>query len=145
MSDPSTSERTTVTEDLHERSLPELMRALANETTTLVRQEIDLAKIELTERGKAAGVGAGMLGGAALFGLGSFLALTTAIVAALALALQVWLAALIVAVVYGIAAYVIAQNGKKELQHATPLAPQTTQTLKEDIEWAKTAAKSATK
>jgi len=140
MADPSALD-----EDLHQRSIPELMKALANETTMLVRQEIELAKTELAERGKAAGAGAGMLGGAALFALGAFFALTAAFVAAIALALPVWLSALIVAVLYGVVAYVVAQSGKKELQHATPLIPQTTQTLKEDIEWAKTAAKSAKK
>ncbi len=134
-----------MTGDLHEQSIPELMRALANETTTLVRQEIELAKTELAERGKAAGAGAGMLGGAALFGLGAFFALTAAIVAAIALVLPVWSSALIVAAIYGVVAYVVAMNGKKELAHATPLVPQTTQTVKEDIEWAKTAAKSVKK
>ena len=132
-------------EELHERSLPELMRELANETTTLVRQEIDLAKVELTERGKTLADGAKMFGGAALFAVGAFLALTAAIIAALALALQVWLAALIVAVVYAIVAYLAVQNGNKSLKQSVPLAPQTTRTVKEDIEWAKTATKSVKK
>jgi hypothetical protein len=60
--------------------------------------------------------------------------------------LQPWAAALIVAVVYGIVAFVLVQNGKKKLHEAAPpLTPKTTQTIKDDIAWAKTQVKSGVK
>jgi hypothetical protein len=85
-----------------------------------------------------------MFGGTALLGLGAFGAFTAFLIAGItALGLHVWLSALIVTIVYGAVAYVLAQTGKKKLHEAAPLIPeQTAQTVKEDIEWAKTRAKS---
>ena len=129
--------------DLRDRPTTELLRELSNQTTTLVRQEIELAKAELTEKGKKAGAGAGMFGGAGIAGLFALAALTTAIIAALDTAMPLWLAALIVAVVYGAIAGVLAMRGKKEIDQATPVAPeQAIDSTKEDVQWAKTRAKS---
>jgi uncharacterized membrane protein YqjE len=129
--------------DLRDRPTTELLRELSNQTTTLVRQEIELAKAELTEKGKKAGTGAGMFGGAGIAGLFALAALTTAIIAALDTAMPLWLAALIVAVVYGAIAGVLAMRGKKEIDQATPVAPeQAIDSTKEDVQWAKTRAKS---
>ncbi len=126
-----------------DRPIGELLRELGDEISTLVRQEIALAKVEIAEKTKPALASAGMFGGTALLGLGAFGALTTCLIALIALKVDVWIAALIVAVVYGLAAYVLAQTGKKKLHQAAPLVPeQTAQTVKEDIEWAKTRAKS---
>jgi hypothetical protein len=127
-----------------DRPIGELLRELGDEISTLVRQEIALAKVEITEKTKPAVASAGMFGGTALLGLGAFGALTAFLIAGItALGLQVWLSALIVTIVYGAAAYVLAQTGKKKLHEAAPLIPeQTAQTVKEDIEWAKTRAKS---
>ncbi|MDB5092151.1 MAG: hypothetical protein JWO85_252 [Candidatus Eremiobacteraeota bacterium] len=126
-----------------DRPIADLMRELGDEVATLVRQEIALAKAEIGEKTKPVAASAGMFGSAALLGLGAFGALTIFLIALLALELQVWAAALIVAVVYGIAAYVLAQSGKKKLHEAAPLAPeQTAQSVKEDIEWVRTRAKS---
>src|SRR4051795_3506309 len=86
--------------DLTGHSTGELLKQLSNETTTLVKQEIDLMKAELAEKAKPAGVGAGMFGGAGLFGIGVFLALTAFFIALLDGALPIWGAALIVAAVY---------------------------------------------
>ncbi len=84
-------------------------------------------------------VGAGMFGAAGLLGLGAFGALTACLIALLATAIDhVWLAALIVALVYAAIAAVLALQGKKKIQQATPPAPQTIETVKEDVEWAKT-------
>lgn len=133
-------------EELKEHSIPDLLRELSNETATLVRQELELAKAELTEKSRPAIASAGMFGATAVLGLGAFGALTAALIALLALAVEVWIAALIVAVVYGIAAFVLAQAGKKKLQEVAPLVPeQAAQSVREDIEWAKTRAKSAGK
>lgn len=130
--------------ELQDRSIPELLKRLSQETTTLVRQEIELAKAEATEKGKQAGVGAGFIGGGTLLGIVAFGALTAAIILALDLAIAGWLAALIVAVVYGAIAGVLAMRGKERLQDAGPPVPeQTVETVKEDARWAKTQARSA--
>jgi hypothetical protein len=129
--------------DLRERPVGELLKQLSHETTTLVRQELDLAKAEMAEKGKQAGKGVGLFSGAGLFGLGAFGALTAAIIAALSTAMDVWLAALIVAAVYGVVAAVLAKSGQSKIKEAAPAAPeQTVQTLKEDVEWAKTQTRS---
>lgn len=123
------------------RQLPtgELVKQLAEETSLLVRQELQLAKAELTQQGKRAGIGIGELGGAGLVALYALGALTACFIAALALVLPVWAAALIVAAVYGAVAGVLALVGRRELkENVPPRTPRTEQTVKEDIEWAKT-------
>ena len=128
---------------LRERPTGELLKELSDHTTSLVKQELDLAKAELAEKGKQAGMGAGMFGGAGLFGVGAFAALTACVIAALATGMDTWLAALIVAVVYGAVAGVLAITGKKKVQEAVPPVPeQAKESVKEDMEWAKTQARS---
>jgi uncharacterized membrane protein YqjE len=129
--------------ELRERPTADLLKELSDHTTTLVKQEIDLAKAELSEKGKKAGLGAGMFGGAGLFGVFAFAALTTCIIAALESPLNLWLAALIVAVVYAVVAGVLALQGRNKVKEAGPPVPeQTTESVKEDVQWAKTRAKS---
>jgi uncharacterized membrane protein YqjE len=129
--------------NLREHGTGELLKELSDHTTTLVRQEIELAKAELGEKGKKAGLGAGMFGGAGLFGLFALAALTTCIIVALDSAMPLWLAALIVAVVYGAIAAVLALQGRNKVQEAGPPVPeQATESVKEDVQWAKTQAKS---
>jgi uncharacterized membrane protein YqjE len=126
-----------------DRPIGELLRELGDEISTLMRQEIALAKVEIAEKVKPAAASAGMFGGTAIFALGAFGALTAFLIALIALAVPVWASALIVTIVYGAIAGVLAMTGKKKLQEAAPLVPeQTAQTVKEDIEWAKTRAKS---
>ncbi len=126
-----------------DRPIGDLLRELGDEISTLVRQEIALAKVEIAEKTKPAIASAGMFGGTALLSLGAFGALTAFLIALGATWMPVWASALIVTVVYGIVAFVLAQTGKKKLHEAAPLVPeQTAQTVKEDIEWAKTRAKS---
>jgi|SRR5215211_1765074 len=133
-----------VHDDLRDRPTGELLKQLSQETTTLVRQELDLAKAEMAQKGKRAGLGAGMFGGAGvsvLLGLG---ALTATAIAALDTAMPLWLAALIVTVIWLALAGVLALTGKTKVQQATPPVPEQTQeSVKEDVEWAKTRAKSA--
>ena len=130
--------------DLSDRPTSELVKQLADQTTSLVRAEVELAKAELAEKGKRAGIGAGMFGGAGVLGFYAFGALTAAAVLALATAVAGWLAALIVAVVYAAVAGVLALTGKNKVQEATPPAPErTVETVKEDVEWVKQSAKSA--
>jgi uncharacterized membrane protein YqjE len=129
--------------NLREHGTGELLKELSDHTTTLVRQEIELAKAELGEKGKKAGLGAGMFGGAGLFGVFALAALTTCIIVALDSAMPLWLAALIVAVVYGAIAAVLALQGRNKVQEAGPPVPeQATESVKEDVQWAKTQAKS---
>lgn len=124
-----------------DRSVPELMRQLSDQTATLVRQELDLAKAELSTKGKKAGLGAGMFGGASLFGVYALGALTACAILALATALDGWLAALIVAAVYGAIAGALALIGKRNVKQGMPPAPeQTIESVKEDVEWTKLRA-----
>jgi uncharacterized membrane protein YqjE len=132
--------------DPRDHSIGELVKDLATETSTLVRQEIDLAKAEMTERGKRAGKGAGMLGAAALVGLLAAGALTACFIAALDKAMATWLAALVVTVVLGAIAAALAITGRKQIQEAAPPVPeQAIDSVKEDVQWAKTRTRSATK
>jgi uncharacterized membrane protein YqjE len=129
--------------DLREHGTGELLKQLSDHTTTLVRQEIELAKAELGEKGKKAGLGAGMFGGAGLFVVFALAALTTCIIVALDSAMPLWLAALIVAVVYGAIGAVLALQGRNKVQEAgSPVPEQATESVKEDVQWAKTQAKS---
>ena len=125
-----------------ELSVPELMRQLSDQTATLVRQELELAKAELTAKGKRAGVGAGLFGAAAVFGLYAVGALTATVILVLSLAMKGWLAALIVTVVYGAIAGVLALAGKSNVSKGVPPVPeQTVETVREDVQVAKQRAK----
>jgi uncharacterized membrane protein YqjE len=132
--------------DLRERPVGELLKELSTQTTTLVRQELELAKAEMAEKGKQAGVGVGMFGGAGIFGMLALGALTACIIAALATGMDLWLAALIVAAVYAAVAGALALAGKQKTRDAAPPAPeQAIESTKEDVQWAKTRAKSASR
>ena len=134
-------ERSTTDHPSTDASTADLLRQLSEQTTRLVRQEVELAKAEVSEKGKRAGIGAGMFGGAGIFGLYAFGALTAAIIAALSLAIATWLAALIVAVVYGAVAAVLALTGRTKVQQAMPPVPQdSVDSVKEDVQWTKTRA-----
>ena len=129
---------------LDDRSIADLLRQLSDQTATLVRQEMELAKAELSVKGKRMGMGAGMFGGAGLFGLYALGALTACLILVLATAIDGWLAALIVAVVYAAIAGVLALTGKGKVQQATPPVPeQTVDSVKEDVQWTKERAKAA--
>jgi uncharacterized membrane protein YqjE len=131
-------------EELSDRPVGELLKELSTQTTTLVRQELELAKAEMAEKGKQAGIGAGMFGGAGLFGALALGALTACLIAALATGMDVWLAALIVAVVHAAIAAALALAGRQKTREAVPPAPeQAIESTKEDVQWAKTRAKSA--
>ncbi len=124
-----------------EASVAELIKQLSEQSSRLARQEVELAKAELAYKGKRAGIGAGMFGGAGEFGLYALGALTATGVLALATAVAAWLAALIVAVVLGAIAGILALQGKNKVQEATPPLPeQATESVKEDVQWAKSRA-----
>ncbi len=128
----------------HDRSLADLARQLSNQTTELVRHEVELGKAELRVKGKRAGAGAGMFGGAGALGLYALGALTAAIIAGIAEVLPVWASALIVAALYGAIAGILALRGKKKVQQATPPLPEeTVQSVKEDVRYTKQRAQEA--
>jgi hypothetical protein len=128
--------------DTHAQPTSELVSQLSEQVSTLVRDELTLARLEMVEKGKRAGVGAGLLGGAgvvALYGVG---ALLVAVGAALALVMPVWLAALIVTVVVFAIAGVAALVGKKQVQQALPPEPEEAMASgKRDVDTVKTAIK----
>jgi MFS family permease len=124
-----------------EASVAELVKQLSEQTSRLARQEVELAKAELQTKGRRAGIGAGMFGGAGIFGFYAFGALTAAAILGLATAVAGWLAALIVSAALGVIAGLLALQGKNRVQAASPPVPeQATESVKEDVQWAKTRA-----
>ena len=147
--------------DLREQSVGELVKQLAEETTTLVRkelelarseatragetvvtlarQELQLAKAEMSEKGRKAAPGIGMVGAAGGVGLLAGGALTACLILALDGVMANWLAALLVGLLYSALAGALYYAGKARVQDAGPLVPeQTVKSIKEDVEWAKT-------
>ena len=130
--------------NLSEQSTSDLVKRLADQTTALVRAEIELAKAELSEKGKRAGIGAGMFGGAGLLALYALGAFTAAAILGLSEAVDGWLAALIVGLVYAAIAGALALTGRGQVQQATPPVPErAVATTKEDVDEVKTRAKEA--
>lgn len=117
-----------------EPSVGQLMTRLSEQTSRLVRDELQLAQAELKVTAKHAGLGAGLLGGAGVFALYGLGALVTAAIAALALAVPLWASGLIVAAVLFLIAGVEALLGKKQLQQADPTPERTVKNVKRDVE-----------
>ncbi len=129
--------------DLRDEPIAELLKRLSNETTHLVKMELELAKAEMTQKGKQAGTGVGLLGGGGVAGLMALIALTLTLIYLLDTFMKTWIAALIVTVLWGAIAGALALKGKKELQEVNPAPEQTIETVKEDVQWAKTQKPSA--
>jgi hypothetical protein len=159
MSSPVTNE--TRQAQLRSESTTDLVRQLADETKTLVkqelelaraeagrvgdgvltlaRQELQLAKAEMSEKGRKAGAGAGLIGVAGALALLAGGALTAFLILALDGVMPNWLAALLVGAAYAVAAAVLFFVGKRRVEEAGPLVPeQTVNSVKEDVQWAKT-------
>jgi uncharacterized membrane protein YqjE len=131
-------------DELRDNSTGELVRQLSEQSSQLIRQELDLAKAELAEKGKRAGIGAGVLAAAAVAGMFALGALTAFLILLLDEGMNGWLAALIVTVVYAIAAAILVPIGRNRLRESMPPAPEeTVESVKEDVQWAKTRARSA--
>jgi uncharacterized membrane protein YqjE len=127
--------------DPQSRSISELTRELTDQTSRLAQKEIELAKAELSAKGKQAGIGLGAFGGAGLVALLGLGALVATVIVLLATAMTPWLAALIVTVVLFAIAGVLALLGKSKVEKATPPVPeQTIETVKADVAEAKTRA-----
>jgi Putative Actinobacterial Holin-X, holin superfamily III len=131
-------------DELRDRPVGELLKQLANETTMLVRQELDLAKAEMREKAGKAGPGVGMWGAAGVTALLAAGALTACLILALDGAMPNWLAALIVGLLYAAIAGVLYLRGKQRVEEAgKPVPEKTIETVKEDVQWAKSQTKSA--
>jgi uncharacterized membrane protein YqjE len=118
-----------------DRSIPELLRQLASDTTQLVRQEIQLAQAEIGQKVRTAGRSLPLLALSAVLAAGAFATLTATLILALAVVMPAWAAALIVTAVYAIVAAVTAKIGIDALKKAgAPVPEQTIETIREDVE-----------
>src|SRR6187397_1135438 len=130
--------------ELRERPIGEVAKELTSDLSLLVRQEIELAKAEMAEKGRTAAPGLGMFGGAGIVALCAAGAITAFLILVFSLVLPDWAAALVVGAVLAAIAYVLVRQGKERVADAgTPVPEQTIETVKEDLEWAKTRASSA--
>jgi len=128
----------TANDHTEDRSTGELLRNLAQDMGNLVRQEVELAKAEVTQKGKKFGAGAGMFGGAGIAGFLALGALTACFILALNAVMPAALAAFVVAAVYGIVAAILFVTGRDRVKEAAPPVPeQTVESVKEDVEWLK--------
>lgn len=120
-----------------ERSIGDLFSELASETSTLVRQEFQLAKTEMTQKATSAGKDVGMLGAGGALAYAGLLAVIAAVIIGLGEFIPMWLSALIVGLVVIGIGYMLVQRGLTALKQIEPAPRQTIETLKEDAEWAK--------
>lgn len=119
-----------------ERSLAELVSEMGSELSTLLRKEVELAKVEAKEEASKAGKAAGLLGGAAVAAHMALLFVSLALAWLLDEVMHTAIAFLIVGVLYGIGAAILAKTGQTKLK-TVQAVPQTTETLKEDARWAR--------
>ncbi len=131
----ATATEATASQPRDSRSLGEIVGDISQNLSTLIRQEIDLAKTELRQEASTAGKGIGMLAGAAVTALLMLIFLSWALTWLLDNWMPVELAALITALLWAVVTGVLASMGRKKLQDANPQLPQTQQTLKEDAAW----------
>jgi hypothetical protein len=120
-----------------ERSIGELFSDLANQTSVLVRQEVDLARTEMTQKAAALGKDAGVIGAGAVLALGGYLALVAAMIVVLDIWLPLWLSAVIVGVLLAGIGFVLVQQGLSAIRRVNLAPRETIATLKDDAAWAK--------
>jgi uncharacterized membrane protein YqjE len=120
-----------------DRSLGQIVSDVAQDLSTLVRQELDLAKTEVKQEASRAGKGVGLLGGAGVAGHLALVFISLCAMFVLNNAMPIEAAALIVTVFWGIVAALLALSGKKALDRTNPALPQTQRSLKEDAAWVK--------
>lgn len=122
-----------------ERSVGELLKDLFGDLSTLVRQEINLAKTEMTQKASRAGKNVGFLVAGGAVAYAGFLAILAGIIALLAVIpfVPVWLSALVVGLVVAGIGYFLVRKGLDALQEEEPMPQETVESLKEDREWLK--------
>ncbi|SES21610.1 Putative Holin-X, holin superfamily III [Lentzea xinjiangensis] len=123
--------------DTQGESLGDLVSDLTKDLSTLMRQELELAKAELRQEASKAGKATGMLAAAGFAGYLTTVLLSFALVFALGAVMPLGWAALIVAALWGIAGAVLYTSGRAKLRTVNPKPERTVETLKEDAEWAK--------
>jgi len=124
--------------DIADRSFGDIVGNLSSDLSTLVRKEIELAKVETKQEISKAGQGAGMFAGAGVAALLMLIFLSTALMWTLANVMHLGWAALIVGILWAIVAAGLASIGRKRFKQVNPALPETTETLKEDAQWVKT-------
>jgi len=124
-----------------ERPLSELVTQMTSDVGTLVRKEIELAKIEIKEDVQRTARAGAMLGAAGFAGYMVVVLLSFAIAFLLAEVIPTWLGFLIVAVIYGVVGFVLFQQGRARMKQGTLVPEQTVETVKEDVEWVKARRK----
>ena len=128
--------------DTAQKSTAELVKTASEQIQRLVRDELKLAQAELARKGKHAGLGAGLFGAGGLIALYGVAALLTAVVLLLAYVMPAWVAAVIVGVLLLGVAGVLALVGKKQVQQATPAAPEeAVDSVKADVATVREAVK----
>jgi uncharacterized membrane protein YqjE len=131
-------QQSAVQEELREHSTGDLVKQLSQQVSTLVHQELELAKAEMGEKGKKAGIGLGILGGAGVAGLLALGSLTAFLILLFDLAMPAWAAALIVTVLWAAGAGVLALQGRAKVKDVgKPIPEKTAESVKEDVEWLK--------
>ena len=123
--------------DVEGRSVGDLLGKVTTDLSTLMRQEVELAKVEIKEEATKAGKASGMLAGAGAVGYLVLVFLALTLMFGLDAAMPIGWAALITAAVLGVVAAVLFVLGRKRLQQVNPKPEQTVETLKEDVQWAK--------
>jgi uncharacterized membrane protein YqjE len=130
------------TQELSDRSVGDLVQRLSEQTATLVREELRLGQVELQEKGKRAGVGAGMFGGAGLVALYGAGALVAAAILLIATAVDPWIAAVIVGLALLAVGGLLALMGKKQVDRATPPKPERAiESIQKDVKQVKESAR----
>src|SRR4051812_32165675 len=126
-----------------EPSTRDLVQDLSRQTSTLIRQEMRLAQVELAEKGRHAGKGAGMFGGAGLVALYGVGALIAAAILGLATVIEPWIAAAAIGAGLLFVGGILALTGKNELDEAGPPKPeQTIESVQRDVDTVKASARS---
>ncbi len=123
--------------NVDDRSLGEIVSKISNDLSRLMRQELQLAKVETTQEAKKAGLAAGMLGGAALAGWMTALFVSMTVMWALSHVMDLAWAALIVTVIWAVIGAALFMTGRKKMAQVNPKPEQTIETLQEDKQWLK--------
>ena len=132
--------------DLRDRPMGELTKQLSRDVSELIQRELDLAKAEMATKARRAAIGGGLIGAAAILALAVLGSFVAAAIMALDASLADWLAALIIGLVIAVVAAAMALAGRKSLRRAAPPVPEdTVDSVKEDVAWVKTRAKSGTR
>jgi len=124
-----------------DRSLGELFSELAQETSTLVRQEVNLAKTEMSQKASTAGKHIGVLAAGGALAYAGLLAILAGVIALLNDVMPLWASALLVGIVVAIVGYLLIRKGLDALKRDDFAPRETIETLKEDQQWAREQTK----